>query len=43
MVGKPTLQNTLSSTRVTFNPEIDETKELRKRYIFLQKKINIFY
>lgn len=40
MIGKPALQNAFSSTRITFDPEIDETKELRKRYILLT---NTFY
>ena len=34
MIEKPALQNEFSSTRITFNPQIDETKELRKRYFF---------
>jgi len=36
MIGKPAaLQNAFSSTRITFNPEINETKKLRKRYIYI--------
>ncbi|XP_039688503.1 uncharacterized protein [Medicago truncatula] len=31
--GKPALQNAFSSTRITFNPEIGETKELRKSFL----------
>ncbi|RHN80954.1 putative nucleic acid-binding protein [Medicago truncatula] len=40
--GKPALQNAFSSIRITFNPEIGETKELRKRYIYIFFNITFF-